>query len=158
MCDMFHEVMKDVWVRLGDLRTENGDLKRTVKELAGLVAKHETGEAPGDWGADFTKTATAGSVSVDAAADGRAIGSPSLARCVLRPPLPPPLSAESIQRRSAVLRLRESGDRGGASGVSKWSCLAAAGGAPRVGQPGWACGHTLASPVLPLKGAGRVSG
>lgn len=44
MCDMFHEVMKDVWVRLGDLRTENGDLKRTVKELAGLVAVHETGE------------------------------------------------------------------------------------------------------------------
>lgn len=39
-------------------------------------------KAPGDWGADFTKTATAGSVSVDAAADGRAIGSPSLARCV----------------------------------------------------------------------------
>ena len=25
--------------------------------------------------------------------------------------------------------------------VSKWSRLAAAGGAPRVGQPGWACGH-----------------
>ena len=38
---------------------------------------------------------------------------------------------------------------------SKWSCLAAAGGAPRVGQPGWACGHTPASPVLPLEGAGR---
>ena len=25
--------------------------------------------------------------------------------------------------------------------VSKWSCLAAAGDAPRTGQPGWACGH-----------------
>ena len=28
-----------------------------------------------------------------------------------------------------------------AHSVSKWSCLAAAGGAQRVGQPGWACGH-----------------
>jgi len=27
-------------------------------------------------------------------------------------------------------------------------CLVAAGGAPRVGKPGWACGHTPASPVL----------
>ena len=25
--------------------------------------------------------------------------------------------------------------------VRKWSCLAAAGGAPRVEKPGWACGH-----------------
>jgi len=42
--------------------------------------------------------------------------------------------------------------------TSKWSCLAAAGGAPRVGQPGWAsvCGHTPASPVLPLERAGRM--
>ena len=37
---------------------------------------------------------------------------------------------------------------------SSWSCLAAAGRAPRVGQPGWACA-TPASPVLPLEGAGR---
>jgi len=40
--------------------------------------------------------------------------------------------------------------------VSEWSCLAgAADGAPRVGQPGWACEHMPASPVLPLEGAGR---
>ena len=38
--------------------------------------------------------------------------------------------------------------------VSKRSCLAsAAGGTPRVGQPGWACGHMPASPVLPLEEA-----
>ena len=40
--------------------------------------------------------------------------------------------------------------------ASEWSCLAAAGGAPRMGQPGWTCGHTPASPVHPLEGAGHV--
>jgi len=39
--------------------------------------------------------------------------------------------------------------------VSKWSCLAAADGTPRVGQPGWAVWTRPPAPVLPLEGAGR---
>ena len=37
--------------------------------------------------------------------------------------------------------------------VSGAASRCSAGGAPRVGQPGWACGHTPASPVLPLEGS-----
>ena len=41
---------------------------------------------------------------------------------------------------------------GCAHSVSNWSCLAAAGGAPRVGQPGWACGHAR-QPCTPPGGS-----
>jgi hypothetical protein len=94
MCDMFHEVMKDVWVRLGDLRAENGNLKRTVKELAGLVALHETGEAPGDWARGGDSTQRAGSVSVEtAAATGRVVGSSPPSAAARHSGTPPPAFA-----------------------------------------------------------------
>jgi len=41
--------------------------------------------------------------------------------------------------------------RGGGVSKCKWSCLAAAGGAPRVGQPGWACGHARQPCALPWR-------
>ena len=42
--------------------------------------------------------------------------------------------------------------------VSGKASRVAAGGAPRVGQPGWACGHMCASPVLPLYSPWRELG
>ena len=37
--------------------------------------------------------------------------------------------------------------------ISGAALRCSAGDAPRVGQPGWACGHPSASPALPLEGA-----
>jgi len=39
---------------------------------------------------------------------------------------------------------------------SKWGCLAAAEGAPRVGQPGWACGHARQPCTSPWRELGMV--
>lgn len=58
------------------------------------------------------------------------------------------------------VRAREAREARGPSRQTSTSrsgdALAAAAGAPRVvGQPGWVCEHTPASPVLPLERAGR---
>jgi formate/nitrite transporter FocA (FNT family) len=66
----------------------------------------------------------------------------------------PSLRVSPLSSRLKVLAISAAGNLAGKS-VRKWSCLASAVGAPRVGQPGWACGHTPASPVLPLERAGR---
>ena len=63
--------------------------------------------------------------------------------------------AQSPKRPSRAERRRFEASPEGPWAVVKWSCLAgAAGGAPRMGQPGWrVCAHTPASHVLPPGGS-----